>query len=168
MLNLDRSLDISQQRQFSILSSLKIVLNQKNSGPKKIYLKIIPKEGTSHLASYTFLQEMLINIKTRHFRSSINHQEHIFYRTRITSYFRPVNIAKFLRTAFLYNSRSSHLQMFFKIVILKSFANFTGKHLCWSLFFKNVQAQGLQLYLKRLQHRCFPVRFTKFLKTAFL
>ena len=101
MLNLDRSLDISQQRQFSILSSLKIVLNQKNSGPKKIYLKIIPKEGTSHLASYTVLQEMLINIKTRHFRSSINHQEHIFYRTRITSYFRPVNIAKFLRTAFL-------------------------------------------------------------------
>ena len=43
---------------------------------------------------------MLIIIKTRHFHGSINHQEHLFHRTLITSYFRPVNIAKFLRTAF--------------------------------------------------------------------
>ena len=28
-----------------------------------------------------FLQEILINIKTRHFHSSINHQEHLFHRT---------------------------------------------------------------------------------------
>ena len=54
-----------------------------------------------HLASYTFFQEMLIYIKTRHFHSSINHQEHLFHRALITSYFRPVNIAKFLRTVFL-------------------------------------------------------------------
>ena len=67
-----------------------------------------------------------------------------FHRTLITSYFCPVNIAKFLRTAFLYTSRSSRLQMFFKIGVLKSFANFTGKHLCWSLFLKNLQAEGLQ------------------------
>ena len=31
-----------------------------------------------------------------------------------------------------YKSSSSH--MFHKIGILKNFANFTGKHLCWSLF----------------------------------
>ena len=29
---------------------------------------------------------------------------------------------------------SSRPQMFFKIEVLKNFANFTGKHLCWSLF----------------------------------
>ena len=63
--------------------------------------QIILKQRIAHLASYTFLQEMLINIKTRHFHSSINHQEHLFHITHITSYFRPVNIAKFLRTAFL-------------------------------------------------------------------
>ena len=51
-------------------------------------------------------------------------------------------------------SRSSPSQMFFKIGVLKHFANFTGKHLCWSLFFK-----------KRLWHRCFPVNFAKFLRT---
>ena len=43
--------------------------------------QIIRKERAAHLASYTFLQEMLINIKTRHFHSSINHQEHLFHRT---------------------------------------------------------------------------------------
>ena len=62
--------------------------------------QIILKERTVHLDSYTFLQEMLIKIKKRHFHSSINHQEQLFHRTLITGYFRPVNIAKFLRTDF--------------------------------------------------------------------
>ena len=30
--------------------------------------------------------------------------------------------------------RSSRSQMFFKIDVIKNFVNFTGKHLCWSLF----------------------------------
>ena len=43
---------------------------------------------------------------------------------------------------------SSCSLVFFKTSVLKSLANFTGKHLCWSLFFK-----------KRVQHMCFPVKF---------
>ena len=31
-------------------------------------------------------------------------------------------------------ARGSSSQMFFKIGVFKNFANFTGKHLCWSLF----------------------------------
>ena len=31
---------------------------------------------------------------------------------------------------------SSRSQIFFKTGVLKNFANFTGKHLCWSLFLK--------------------------------
>ena len=58
------------------------------------------KKRTAHLSSYTFFEELLINIKTRHFHSSINHQEQLFHGTRITGYFRPVNIAKFLITGF--------------------------------------------------------------------
>ena len=57
-------------------------------------------------------------------------------------------------------SRSNRWQMFLKIGVLKNcanFANFTGKHLCWSLFLK-----------KRPQHRCFPVKFARFLRTSFL
>ena len=110
---------------------------------------------------------MLINIKTRHFHSYINHQEHFFHRKLITSYFCPVNIAKFLRTAFLYTSRSSRLQMFFKIGVLKSFANFTGKHLCWSLFLKNLQAEGLQLYLKKCLTQVFSCEVCKIFAKIF-
>ena len=62
--------------------------------------QIILKERTANVVSDTFLQEMLINIKTRHFHSSINHREQFFHRALITGYFRPVNIAKFLRTGF--------------------------------------------------------------------
>ena len=58
--------------------------------------------------------------------------------------------------------------MFFEKSVFKSFPNFTGKHLCWSLFLKNLQAEGLQLHKIRLQHKCFPVKFAKFLRTPFL
>ena len=37
-------------------------------------------------------------------------------------------------------SRSSRSQMFFKIGVLRNFAMFTGKHLCWSLFLIKLQA----------------------------
>ena len=63
--------------------------------------QVIRKERTAHLASYTFLQEMLINIKTRQFHISINDQERLFHITLITSYFRLANIARFLKTSFL-------------------------------------------------------------------
>ena len=111
---------------------------------------------------------MLINIKTRHFHGSINHRQHLFHIALITSYFRSVNIATFLRTPFLYNtSRSSRLQMFFKIGVLKNFANFRGKHLCWSVFLRKVQAMPAASW-KGFQHRCFPVKFAKCLRKAFL
>ena len=65
--------------------------------------RIIFKERTSHLASYIFLQDLLMNIKTLHFHSSINHQDHLFHRTPLTQvFFRGVsktfNNAFFCRT----------------------------------------------------------------------
>ena len=54
--------------------------------------------------------------------------------------------------------RSSRLQIFFKIGVLKNFAKFHRETpVLKSLFHK-----------KRLQHWCFPVRFAKFLKTLSL
>ena len=44
---------------------------------------------------------------------------------------------------------SSRPQMFFKIEVLKNFANFTGKHLCWSLFLIKFQALSPATLLKR-------------------
>ena len=61
--------------------------------------EIILKERAAHLGSHT-LKKMLINIKTGRLHSSINHQEQLFHRALITGFFRPVNIAKFLRAAF--------------------------------------------------------------------
>ena len=52
--------------------------------------------------------------------------------------------------------RSSRSQMFFKIGVLKNFAMFTGKHLCWSLFLIKLQA-----------FRCFSVNIAKLLKAVF-
>ena len=45
--------------------------------------------------------------------------------------------------------RSSHSQMSFKIDVLKNFAIFTGKHMCWILFLTKFQACKSANLLKR-------------------
>ena len=68
---------------------------------------------------------------------------------------------------FLY--RSSHQRCSLKKVFIKNFTKFTGKHLCWSLFLNKVSGLRTATLLKmRLQQRCFPVNFVKFLRTSFL
>ena len=57
--------------------------------------------------------------------------------------------------------RSSSLQMFFKRCVLKCFAIFTGRRLCWSLFWPAT-------LLKKLQLMCFVVNIAKFLRTPIL
>ena len=129
--------------------------------------QIILKERKDHLASYFLFTKDVDQYKAM----SLSQFYHFFHRTCITSSFCPVNIAKFLRTAFFKTSGGSCLQMFFKIGVLKSFSNFTGKHSCWSLFLKKLaSSRPATLYYckKRLQHRCFPMRFIKFLKISFL
>ena len=43
---------------------------------------------------------------------------------------------------------------------------YTGKHICWSLFFNTVaDLRSTTLLKKWPQHRCFPVNFSKFLRT---
>ena len=64
------------------------------------------------------------------------------------------------------NSRS---QMFSKTGILKNFAIFAGKNLCWSLFLIKFQDwRPTFLFKKRLEGRCFSVNIAKFLRAAFL
>ena len=60
--------------------------------------------------------------------------------------------------------------MFLKIGVLKSFEDFSGKRLCWSLFSIKLQALSLRLatLLKRDSNTGvrFPVKFSKFLRTS--
>ena len=59
--------------------------------------------------------------------------------------------------------------MFYKIDVLESFVEFTGKQLCLSLFLnKVVDRRPTTVIKKRLWHRCFPVIFLKYLRTRFL
>ena len=59
--------------------------------------------------------------------------------------------------------RSSRPEVFCKKFVLRNFAKFTEKHLYQSLFFNKVS-----FLKKRLQYRCFPVNFVKFLRKSFL
>ena len=61
--------------------------------------------------------------------------------------------------------RDSPLQMLFKKVVLKNFANFTGKQLFWSLIL--IKLQACNFIKKILQHRCFLGKLAKFLRTPF-
>ena len=59
--------------------------------------------------------------------------------------------------------RSSRPEVFCKKGVLRTFAKFTGKHLCQSC-----GPQACNFIKKKLWHRCFPVNFAKFLRTPFL
>ena len=64
--------------------------------------------------------------------------------------------------------RSSHQSCSVKKGVLKNLVKFIGKHLCWSLFYNKVAGLRPATLLKeRLQHRCFPEIFAKFLRTSF-
>ena len=52
--------------------------------------------------------------------------------------------------------------------VFKNFANFTGKQLCGSLFLWSYKLPTRKVFKNRLQHKCFPVKFERLLRTAIL
>ena len=60
--------------------------------------------------------------------------------------------------------KSSCSQMFFKVSVLKNFASFTRKALVLESFLNVADIQTCNIIKKRFQHRCFLVKFTKFLR----
>ena len=67
------------------------------------------------------------------------------------------------------NNRNSHRRCSLEKTVLKNFVIFTGKCLCVkSLFNKVAGLQVCNFIEMRLQHRCFPVNTTKFLRTPIL
>ena len=70
-----------------------------------------------------------------------------------------------IENTYTYNSDTAAGALFIssRRGVLKGFANFTGNHLCWGLFFYKVSSlQACINTKKRLLHRFFPVKFEKF------
>ena len=62
--------------------------------------------------------------------------------------------------------RSSRLEVFCRKGVLRNFEKLSRKHLCQSLLFNKVAGlRTVTLLKKRFWYRCFPVNFSKFLKT---
>ena len=60
-------------------------------------------------------------------------------------------------------------EAFCKKGALKNFANFTGKHLCWSLFSIKLQARRPATFLKRASNTGgFPEKFLKLFRKKYL
>ena len=63
--------------------------------------------------------------------------------------------------------RSSHSQLFFKTGALKSFPNFTAKHLYWGLVLIKLQAWGLQRYQKKAPTQVLSCEIYEIFKNIF-
>ena len=61
--------------------------------------------------------------------------------------------------------KSSRPKMLCKKGVLEIFVKLTGKNLCRIFYFCSLRPA--MLLKKKLRHRCFPVNFSKFLKTHF-
>ena len=86
--------------------------------------------------------------------------------------------ARWSEVSLSYNQREKNVQNVeqppdvfdIKNTVLKNFATFTEKDLCWSLFLLKfaVLPQACNFIKKRLQHRSFLVNIAKFLRTTIL
>ena len=135
-----------------------------NFSKKRLQYKCLP-ENSAKFLRITFLQntfewlllDIFIHLTTKLIFAILwtnrNQVFYIFERFIMTFAFWRIYFAK--QTT----HRNSCLHMFSKIGVLKSFTNFTGKHLYWSRFLIKFQA---------LHGRCFPVKFVKLSKTPFL
>ena len=112
--------------------------------------QIILKKRSAHLASYTFFTRDVDQYKNTSLSQLYQPPGTPFSQNTCRYLLSSCEYCKvFKKSFFIQNtSRSKCLQVFFKIGVLKRFANFAGEHLCWRFFLKNLQAEGLQLYLK--------------------
>ena len=127
------------------------------------------KVNISLLSKYfwIFLINWFLNCSSRCFKGLFFLAGDVFFNFSF-SQFRKILIQsmKYFLAVFDYSKilmdRSSRSEVYYKKSVLRNFAKFKWKHLRQRLFFNKVAS------LKRLWHRCFPVKFEKFLRTPFL
>ena len=84
-------------------------------------------------------------------------------RKSVAKLFAIVVISKIL--SLISGIKSSGSKMIFKISALKNFENFTGKHLCWSLFL--IKLQAFRLYYSKTPTQVFSCKISKIFKNTF-
>ena len=84
----------------------------------------------------------------------------------LRKYFKAETTTSFLSISS--TNRSSRLQMFFKIDVVKNFVKFTGKHLCWSLYLINLLVFRPAILLKTSSTLVFSCENCHFFKINFL
>ena len=112
--------------------------------PGKSVLKICSKFTGERLCS----AEISIKLQSNFIEIALRHG--CFFSCKFAAYFRtpfPKNTSGRLLLNRRSKHRSSHLQMFFRKDIFKNFSNFTGKHLCFSLFLIKLRAKRFILFM---------------------
>ena len=144
---------------FSCLSSTKLCLKfclKEYSGQYSVLIKMHIVIENEKLCEIYFKNYFLKNVSLLLI---------FFYRHHYIPYF---IYSDCMYVMFVQYVQKEPLEVFFKKDVLKNFANFTGKHPCWSLFFNKVTGLRASSFIrKRLQHRCVPVKLAKFYEQLF-
>ena len=131
-------------------------------------LQIILRERTAHLASYTIFTRDVDQYKNPSLSQLYEPPRTLFSQTMYHELLSSCEYGKAFTNSFFINLQKQSLQMFFKIRVFKKFCKLHRKALVLeSLFKKTCKLKACNFVEKRLQHSCFPVRFTKFLKASF-
>ena len=125
----------------------------------------------SHYTNYIYAFLCLIFISFLSFFLAVHC---LFISFTLHSYLQHYNVNKLILLVLCYidhissHYRSSHHRCSVRKGVLRSFAKFTGKHLCQILFFNKVAGlTPATLLKKRLWHRCFLVNFCEISKNTF-
>ena len=121
-------------------------------------LSISSTELNNHLHAFFICKTFVSNGRIKLAKNQVNAKQHTEAELLLFEYYSHFS-----------STRSNHQRCSIQIGVLRNFTKFTGKHLCQSLFFNKVTGpRPATLLKKRLWHKCFPVKFTKFLRTPFL
>ena len=146
---------------FSYLSSTKLCLKfclKEYSGQYSVLIKMHIATENEKFINVKFILKTIFWKMFRFYWS--------FFIDTIISLISSTQIACYVM--FVQYVQKEPLEVFFKKDVLKNFANFTGKHPCWSLFFNKVTGLRASSFIrKRLQHRCVPVKLAKFYEHLF-
>ena len=116
--------------------------------------QIIINQRKAHLASYTFTRD-IDQYKNTSISQLYQPPSTPFSQNTYHLLFSSCEYCKVFKSIFfieLLQKQSFADVLFFKIGVLKSFANFTGKYLCWSLFLKTCRMKVCNFIKKTKQY----------------